>query len=128
NTSGTDNAIKKLREALKPNIKQLILINNAGTVGPIANTSNLDNINEISQSFTLNVSSVMALTAVVLQHSTAHNISTRVLNISSGAGRNPMPGWGVYCATKAALDHYTRVLSAEHPEIKSVSLAPGVID
>src|SRR5690606_4781600 len=53
----------------------------------------------------------------------------RILNISSGAGRNAMPGWGVYCATKAALDRYTEVLAAEHhPDTRVVSLAPGVID
>ncbi|MGP1615597.1 MAG: SDR family NAD(P)-dependent oxidoreductase, partial [Pollutimonas bauzanensis] len=52
----------------------------------------------------------------------------RILNISSGAGRNPTAGWGVYCATKAALDHYTQVLHAENHGARVASLAPGVID
>jgi NAD(P)-dependent dehydrogenase (short-subunit alcohol dehydrogenase family) len=53
-----------------------------------------------------------------------------VLNISSGAGRNPTAGWGVYCATKAALDMYTRVAMQEQDAhgARFVSLAPGVVD
>src|SRR3546814_9699314 len=39
-----------------------------------------------------------------------------------------MPGWGVYCATKAALDRYTQVLAAENSNVRSVSLAPGVVN
>src|SRR3546814_7749275 len=39
-----------------------------------------------------------------------------------------MPGWGVYCATKAALDHYTQVLHAENHGVRIAALAPGVID
>jgi benzil reductase ((S)-benzoin forming) len=54
----------------------------------------------------------------------------RILNISSGAGRNPTTGWGVYCSTKAALDMYSRVIHAEQGEngVRVVSLAPGVVD
>lgn len=39
-----------------------------------------------------------------------------------------MPGWGVYCATKAAVDMYTQVLTQEHKNVRAASLAPGVID
>ncbi|MBO1261745.1 SDR family NAD(P)-dependent oxidoreductase [Bordetella holmesii] len=54
----------------------------------------------------------------------------RIINISSGAGRNPTAGWGVYCATKAAVDMYSRVLKTEHGAsgVRVVSLAPGIVD
>lgn len=53
----------------------------------------------------------------------------RILHVSSGAARNAYPGWSVYCATKAALDHHARatVLDAA-PGLRICSLAPGVID
>jgi len=55
-----------------------------------------------------------------------------VINISSGAGRRAIFGWGAYCAAKAGLDMATRVAALEaqaaHTGVELVSLAPGVID
>src|SRR5690606_34256749 len=51
-----------------------------------------------------------------------------ILNVPSGAGRKPSRGWAVYCVTKAAVDHYTRVLASEQPDTRNAALAPGVID
>jgi NAD(P)-dependent dehydrogenase (short-subunit alcohol dehydrogenase family) len=49
--------------------------------------------------------------------------------ISSGAGRQAIPGWGVYCATKAALDRYAEVVSVEQgTRARIVAVAPGVIN
>ena len=54
------------------------------------------------------------------------------MNISSGAGRNAYEGWGVYCATKAAVDRFTEVLMKEQSSkdnpVKVTSIAPGIID
>lgn len=49
--------------------------------------------------------------------------------ISSGAGRSPTAGWGVYCATKAALDRYAEVVALEQgASLRIASVAPGVVD
>ncbi|KAA0911225.1 SDR family oxidoreductase [Pusillimonas sp. ANT_WB101] len=108
--------------------QRYLLINNAGTVGPISQTDQLSDAAAITAAFSLNVTSVMLLTTAFLQTVKPLGADCRILNISSGAGRNPTAGWGVYCATKAALDHYTRVLHAEEHGVRIVSLAPGVID
>ena len=56
----------------------------------------------------------------------------RVINISSGAGRRPIFGWGAYCAAKAGMDMVSRVAALEaqtaRTGVEVVSLAPGVID
>jgi hypothetical protein len=53
----------------------------------------------------------------------------RILHISSGAARNAYPGWSVYCATKAALDHHARAVALDQQRgVRICSLAPGVID
>ena len=52
----------------------------------------------------------------------------RLLNISSGLGRRAMAGSAAYCAVKAGLDHLSRALALEAPDVGVVSLAPGVID
>lgn len=122
-------ACQQLEQVLlqHPNAEQYWLINNAGTVTPIAQTHQLDDPYLIADALQLNIGSVVSLTAVFLTHTPATS-DRRVLNISSGAGRKTMPGWGVYGATKAAIDYYTQTLAAEHPSVRTVSLAPGVID
>ncbi len=64
----------------------------------------LDDAAAINQALNLNVVAVMLLTSRFLAATRDLHADRRVLNISSGAGRNPTAGWGVYCATKAALD------------------------
>ena len=53
----------------------------------------------------------------------------RVLHVSSGAGSSTYPGWSVYGATKAALDHHARSAALDNvPGLRVCSLAPRVID
>lgn len=52
----------------------------------------------------------------------------RIMNISSGLGRRAMAGVASYCAIKAGLDHLSRALALEAPDVGIVSIAPGVID
>ena len=53
----------------------------------------------------------------------------RIVHVSSGAGRNAVPGWSIYGATKAALDHHARSAALDQaPRLRICSLAPGVID
>ncbi|MBP6018320.1 MAG: SDR family NAD(P)-dependent oxidoreductase [Burkholderiaceae bacterium] len=120
--------IQPVIAALPRTASRYLLINNAGMVTPIGQAPSLDNLLAINQAFALNVSSVIALTALFLQATQGLDADRRVLNISSGAGRGPTPGWGVYCATKAALDMYTQVVQAENHDVRIVALAPGVID
>lgn len=107
---------------------QYLLINNAGSLGPVGQFDTLKDAHAISETFNLNVTSAMLLTTALLRATKSLNADVRVVNISSGAGRSPTAGWGVYCATKAALDMYTRVARLEAPQARLVSLAPGVID
>lgn len=110
--------------------KRYLLINNAGTVDPVASAAELTNGAAVNAAFNVNVSAVMILTARFITAVQGLQADRRVLNISSGAGRNPNAGWGVYCATKAALDMYTRVLNQEQGAdgVRAVALAPGIID
>lgn len=128
-TDGAQQAAEQLAHHLAGKaFARCVLVNNAGMVDPVSNSARLSDASAISAAMTLNVTSLMLLTGTVLSAIMAAGAECRILNISSGAGRNPMPGWGVYCASKAAVDMYTRVLAQEHPDVRAVSLAPGVID
>ena len=45
--------------------------------------------------------------------------------MTSDAAVEGYPGWGAYGAAKAALDSLTRVLAAEHPDLRVHSVDPG---
>ena len=124
-----ESAAERICAALPRDAKRYLLINNAGTVHPVARTDELTDGAAISAAFNLNVTAVMLLTARFLAAVADIKADRRVLNISSGAGRNPNAGWGVYCATKAALDrHAEAVLLDGDATVRVCSLAPGVID
>lgn len=124
---GTELARTELLERWPASAQRYILINNAGTVAPIAACKNLNDAQALSHAYQLNVLAPMSLCATFLQHSPTH-AQRRIVNISSGAGRRAVAGWGVYGSSKAALDYYTQVLQLENPDLRAVSLAPGVID
>lgn len=128
--TGLDEVCARVRERLAVPAQRYRLINNAGTVQPVGRADALHDATAVAAALTLNVTAAVALTAAFLQASAGPGRDRRVLNISSGAGRNPNPGWAVYCATKAALDMYTRTVKLEQQAsgLRIASLAPGVID
>ena len=105
--------------------QSILLINNAGTVQPVGSMGQQDPV-AIARAVSLNVSTPLMLAAAVAALPAAEQ---RILHVSSGAGRSAYPGWSVYCATKAALDHHARAAQMDQlPGRRICSLAPGVID
>jgi 3-oxoacyl-[acyl-carrier protein] reductase len=103
-----------------------ILVNNAGigAHAPVADTSDelWDRI------LATNLSSVFRLTRAALPHLTKGG--GHVFMVSSLAGSNPIAGMAAYCASKAALDHWSRCLMLEVRQqgVKVTVLAPGSVD
>lgn len=108
----------------------ITLVNNAGIVGDIKHLGNLD-VEKIISTYNINL---IAPTLLINQFFNTYNNNLRklVVNISSGAGRSPIDGWSVYCASKAGLDMLSLVFKTEleHNNINTsiISLAPGIID
>lgn len=107
--------------------KKVLLINNAGIVQPVGPLDTQD-AGTIAQAIGLNVTAPLMLAAAVAA-SCRDASDVRILHVSSGAARNAYPGWSIYCATKAALDHHARAVALDGtPYLRICSLAPGVID
>lgn len=105
----------------------ILLVNNAGTVSPNALLGR-QRPSEILSAVALNVSASLLLANAVLAARPAR-VPLDILHIGSGAGRKNYPGWSVYGATKAALDHHARCVAAEgHENVRITCLAPGVVD
>lgn len=102
------------------------LINNAALLsepGPLA----ASDLAGLSAALRVGLEAPVLLSRVFLAE-TAGVPRRRILNISSGLGRRAMAGSASYCAVKAGLDHLSRALALEAPDVGIVSLAPGVID
>lgn len=102
-----------------------LLVNNAGTVQPVGPLDTQDPA-AVAMAVGLNVSAPLVLSAALAG---LRADGCRILHVSSGAGRNAYPGWSIYCATKAALDHHARAVALDGaPGLRICSLAPGIID
>lgn len=107
---------------------EVILINNAGTVQPVAPLPAQD-IAAIGRAVALNVATPMMLAGAIAAKARRDRKQARILHVSSGAGRSAISGWSAYCAAKAALDHHARTVAEEgNTSLRICSLAPGVID
>lgn len=104
-----------------------VLINNAGIVGEILPATSVSH-ESIEDVFTVNTSSACKLANQFAREAEEGVI----LFISSGAAQRPVKGWGAYCASKAAVDMYARVMQEEfeyyHQPFIVKSIAPGVVD
>ncbi|WP_416192638.1 SDR family NAD(P)-dependent oxidoreductase [Neisseria sp. CCUG12390] len=114
-------------DAFMQDTDELVLINNAGTVFPSA-VCGKQRPSEIAAAVGLNITAPLLFSNHVLAVR-PENLQVKIVHISSGAGRNAYPGWSVYGASKAALDHHLRCVEAEnHHNVKVCSIAPGVVD
>jgi NAD(P)-dependent dehydrogenase (short-subunit alcohol dehydrogenase family) len=86
------------------------LVNNAGRglVGAIEEVSE----QEARTAFDVNVFGLLAVTRAVLPHMRAQR-SGLVVNMSSVGGFVAWPGWGVYCATKFAVEGISEAMGHE---------------
>ncbi|HEY8880472.1 MAG TPA: SDR family NAD(P)-dependent oxidoreductase [Roseateles sp.] len=121
-------AAERLQAWLRANTgwQSATLINNAALLsepGPLA----ASDLTQLSAALRVGLEAPTLLSRVFLAE-TAGVPTRRILNISSGLGRRAMAGSAAYCAVKAGLDHLSRALALEEPDVGIVSLAPGVID
>jgi len=108
------------------------LINNAGVIARPAPLSDAE-LPDLARALRVGLEAPMLLSSAFLKATRGWTQARRkVLNISSGLGRNAMASQAPYCAAKAGMDHFSRALALEEAHsptgARVVSLAPGVID
>lgn len=100
------------------------LVNNAGRglVGAVEETSD----EEARAVFDVNVFGLLDVTRAVLPHMRSRR-SGLIVNLSSVGGFVAWPGWGVYCATKFAVEGLSEAMGAELAPlgIKVTAIEPG---
>lgn len=101
------------------------LVNNAGIVEPISSVAGTD-----TERWRYNIA-VNLLGPFYLSREAIVELRKqrgRIVNVSSGAATVTVPHVSAYCAAKAALNHFTRVLAAEEPRLTVMAVRPGVVD
>lgn len=105
-----------------------VLVNNAGLAlgrDPIGTIAPED----ILTMFTTNVLGLITLTQAVVPIFKKKN-SGDIVNMGSIAGRDPYPGGGIYCATKASVKSFSHVLRKEliDTKIRVLEVDPGNVE
>lgn len=119
--------LEKIQKLSFPKVPgEVLLINNAGTIGEIM-PLNLKSEEAIINEYNLNIIAPTLLCKKFLE--SFPNQEKIILNISSGAANKSIPSWNTYCAGKAALDRVSDVIAEEkHSNLKILSIHPGIVD
>ena len=100
-----------------------LVVNNAGGLGPSPLPALADvPLTALADLFDVNVVAPLGLIQQVLPHLSS---GAAVVGITSDAAVEAYEGWGVYGATKAALEQIGRVLAVERPDLRVLSVDPG---
>ena len=100
-----------------------LVVNNASTLGrsPLPSLSEID-AGVLRRLFDVNVIAPIEIVRA-LDDSLAEG--TTVVNVTSDAAMEAYQGWGGYGASKAALEHASRVLAVERPDLRVLVVDPG---
>ena len=100
-----------------------LLVNNASVLGPSPQPPLADYpLGALERVYRVNVFAPLALFQLALP---ALPPGACVLNVTSDAAVEPYAGWGGYGSSKAALEQLTRILGAEHPDLRVLAVDPG---
>lgn len=122
-----------MTEVLSQHGRLDILVNNAGVSATIPHTSLKEASAEIWRNlYEVNVIAPWTLIAeaeIALRQSSSRECPSCILNISSHAGIRPKGASIPYSASKAALNHMTKMLAVSlAPLIRVNAIAPGLVD
>jgi len=101
------------------------LVNNAGIVQPIDIVARAD---PADWRYCIEVNLIGPFNLARACLAALRGSRGRVVNVSSGAAILALETVSAYCAAKAGLNQFTRVLAAEEPAVTVLAVRPGVVD
>jgi NAD(P)-dependent dehydrogenase (short-subunit alcohol dehydrogenase family) len=100
-----------------------LLVSNASLLGPSPQPALADYpLDALEEVYRVNVLAPLALFQLARPRLRR---GACVVNVTSDAAVEPYAGWGGYGSSKAALEQLTRILSAEHPDLRVLVVDPG---
>lgn len=107
--------------------ERVVFVHNAGTVVPIGPAAAVD-ADAYTRAVLLNSAAPQVLGRAFLRATAELDCEKHLVMLSSGAARNPYPGWSAYNAGKAAVEQWVRTVGAEENGCRVIAVAPGVVD
>ncbi|KAJ5162751.1 Short-chain dehydrogenase/reductase SDR [Penicillium coprophilum] len=103
------------------------MVLNHGVLGQIGKIADAD-VQQWKEGFDINFLSLVAFAKAALP--ALRESKGKVIFTSSGAAAagTGYRGWGLYAATKAAMNNFAMSLGAEEPDVTTVSIRPGMVD
>ncbi|MBI5189765.1 MAG: SDR family oxidoreductase [Nitrospirae bacterium] len=105
-----------------------VLVNNAGVEGPVGPLKDVPE-EEFDRCLSINMKGMFLMARAVIPGMIRLKRG-RIINVTSGLGGIVLPRLGVYSISKAAINHFTRILARELEEynIQVNGLDPGTVD
>jgi NAD(P)-dependent dehydrogenase (short-subunit alcohol dehydrogenase family) len=100
-----------------------LVVNNASTLG----ASPLPRVGELAPEVLERIFDVNVIAPIALFQELAPllDADATIVNLTSDAAVEAYEGWGGYGASKAALEHLSRVLAEERPDLRVLVVDPG---
>jgi NAD(P)-dependent dehydrogenase (short-subunit alcohol dehydrogenase family) len=132
---GDKRAIHRIAGAAQALVAPIeLVVHNASSLGPVPLETLVEtDCEELERVLAVNLVGPFRLTKALLGPMVVRR-SGLVVSISSDAAVAAYPRWGAYGASKAALDHLTRIFAAEHASdhedtgVRFLSIDPGEMD
>ena len=109
---------------------RIVAVHNAATLTPIGFAGEIDAAG-YATNVLLNSAAPQVIGDAVIRTAQRTSTPTVLVQLSSGAGKSPYPGWTSYCASKAAVDMWVRSVGLEQAErgnwVRTLSISPGVV-
>ena len=105
-----------------------ILVNNAGTYGPIGNLEDL-NWDQWKKAMETNVYGSVLMCKAIISHFKKQKYG-KIIQLSGGGATKPLPNFSVYAASKASIVRFSDTLAEEvrNFSIDVNSIAPGALN
>ncbi|KAK4194287.1 putative oxidoreductase [Triangularia verruculosa] len=101
------------------------VIINHGALSPMTRIAN-SSVEDWKALFDANFFSALALAKETIPSLRLTN--GRIIFLSSGASTGAYTAWGAYGTSKAAINHLSKHIAVEEPDITSVAVSPGRVD
>ena len=101
------------------------VIANAGVLDPVSSIEQAK-LDDWKWAFDINFFSVVNLAKLALPE--LRKTKGNFIGVSSGAAVSAYNGWGAYGSSKAALNNLMLTIAEQELDVKSLAIAPGVVD
>ena len=109
---------------------RIVAVHNAATLTPIGFAGEVDAAG-YAGNVLLNSAAPQVVGDAIIRTAARTATPTVLIQLSSGAGKSPYPGWTSYCASKAAVDMWVRSVGLEQADrgdlVRALSISPGVV-